>query len=149
MFWFRNKQSNFQLHALIWGPKTCAKFYRFHTLFILRSFTHWTGFKPTQIQQILNKITLCISLTTCFKFSQIRKCVHFQVATSYMQPSNLTTIAWRVCCIRKREYDRKVRNTVDRKPEQREVLANAFSTLQSSTKLPSLRVPGHTKSLTV
>ena len=69
-------------------------------------------------------------------------------STSYTLPSHLTTIARGVCCIRKRENDRKVRSIVDRKPEKSVVLANAYSTLQSSTKLPSLRVPGHTKSPT-
>ena len=36
-----------------------------------------------------------------------------------MQPSHLTTIVRGVCCIRKREYDRKVKSIVDRKPEKK------------------------------
>ena len=42
-------------------------------------------------------------------------------STSYTLPSHLTTIArsW-VHCIRKREYDRKDKRIVDRKPEENE-----------------------------
>ena len=38
-------------------------------------------------------------------------------STSYTLPSHLTTIAGGGCCMRKREYDRKDRSIVDRKPE--------------------------------
>ena len=40
-------------------------------------------------------------------------------STSYTLLSHLTTIAQVVCCIRKRENDRKVRSIVDRKPEKK------------------------------
>ena len=36
-----------------------------------------------------------------------------QPVTSYTLPSHLTTIGRGVCCIRKRENDRKVRSIVD------------------------------------
>ena len=36
-----------------------------------------------------------------------------------MLPSHLTTIVSGVCCIIKREYDRKVKSIVDRKPEKK------------------------------
>ena len=43
-------------------------------------------------------------------------------STSYTLPSHLTTIArgGGGCCMRKREYDRKDRSIVDRKPEENE-----------------------------
>ena len=48
-----------------------------------------------------------------------------------------------VCYMRKREYDRKDRSIVDRKPEEMSSFGQFISTLQSSTKLPALKVPGH------
>ena len=84
------------------------------------------------------------------RFGSLSDPVGTSTSTSYTLPSHLTTIArsW-VCCRRKREYDRKDRRIVDRKPEENEkFFGQCISTLQSSTKLPALKVPGHPKSPT-
>ena len=52
-----------------------------------------------------------------------------------------------VCCMRKREYER-YRSIGDRKPEKMSSFGQCISTLQSSTKLPALKVPGQLKSRT-
>ena len=62
------------------------------------------------------------------RFGSLSDPVGTSTSTSYTLPSHLTTIArsW-VCCRRKREYDRKDRRIVDRKPEKNEkFLVNAF-----------------------
>ena len=44
--------------------------------------------------------------------------------------------------MRKRGYDRKDRSIGDRKPDKMSSFGQCISTLQSSTKLPALKVPG-------
>ena len=51
-----------------------------------------------------------------------------------------------VCCMRKRGYDRKDRSIGDRKPDKMSSFGQCIFTLQSSTKLPALKVPGQPKS---
>ena len=53
-----------------------------------------------------------------------------------------------VCDMRKREQNRKTWSEVDKQPEKMSSFGQCIFALQSSTKLLSLRVPGHTKSPT-
>ena len=54
------------------------------------------------------------------------KCQVLHISRSHRPTKHSYTIVWGVCCIRKRENDRKVRSIADRKPEKKTVLAKAF-----------------------